>query len=220
MTPATPARPSGAHYVYTELKRRIMTLELEPGERLYEPGLAASLEVSRTPLREAIRRLTSENLLEQQTTGGVVVRSLNAKEIAELYDVRASLEALMAREAATRVKPEDVAAMQGIVDRNAALVGFAEDAMMTGKSLHDYIARVADNGWAIRLHDQVSDQMVRYRRVTNSTQTRRDAALTEHRDIFAAVSSGEPDAAAELAFAHVVAARDEALRAIKEELQT
>ncbi len=214
MTPQ-PTRTSGAHSVYTELKRRIMNLELEPGERLYEPALAASLEVSRTPLREAIRRLTSENLLEQQPTGGVVVPRLDSREIEELYDVRASLEGLMAREASRRATKSDLAALENILARNAAMVRFADDAMDLGKQLHDAIADIASNRWAIRLHNQIADQMVRYRVVTNSSQERRDAALQEHRDICAAVASGDEDRAATVAFEHVLAARDQALRAVE-----
>ena len=100
-----PARNTGAHVVYAELKRQILTLELKPGERIYEPAMAAALQVSRTPLREAIRRLISENLLEQQPTGGVLVpilgvapgtvdnihrrklvRVKTARVVAEVYD--------------------------------------------------------------------------------------------------------------------------------------
>ena len=207
-------RYSGAQAVYAELKRRIMSLELEPGERLYEPALAEALAVSRTPLREAIRRLTAENLLEQQPTGGVVVPRLDPREIAELYDVRASLEGLMAREAARRATKDDLAGLDDLLARNAAMVGFAGDAMDLGKQLHDAVARIAANSWAIRLHEQIDDQMVRYRVVTNSTQARRDAALEEHRDICAAVASGDQERAATVAFDHVLSARDQALRAL------
>jgi DNA-binding GntR family transcriptional regulator len=212
---AQATRYSGAQAVYAELKRRIMSLELAPGERLYEPALADALEVSRTPLREAIRRLTAENLLEQQPTGGVVVPRLDPREIAELYDVRASLEALMAREATRLATKDDRAALDAVLARNAALVGFADDAMDLGKQIHDAIGRIAANGWAIRLHEQIDDQMVRYRVVTNSTQERRDAALREHRDICAAVASGDHERAATVAFDHVLAARDQALRALE-----
>jgi DNA-binding GntR family transcriptional regulator len=207
-------RASGAHFVYTELKRQILSLELEPGQRLYEPALAASLEVSRTPLREAIRRLLSENLLTQQPTGGVVVPALEPSEIAELYEVRASLEALMARTACVKATPDDIRRITSIVEQNAALVGFAEEAMRLGQSLHAAIGSIADNGWALRLHEQVTNQMDRYRHFTNSTQQRREAALDEHRAIVDALAGDDPDRASGLAFAHVLAARDEALRAL------
>ena len=210
-------RVTGAYFVYAELKRRVLSLELEPGQRLYEPALTKELEVSRTPLREAVRRLISENLLEQQPTGGVVVPQLDRRAIVELYNVRAAIEGLMASEATARATAADIEAMEGIVARNAALVGFAEDAMNLGTRLHETIAETADNTWAIRLHTQVSDQIQRYRPVTNKTQLRREAALAEHRAIVAAIAAGNAAVASQTAYEHVVAARDEALRAVPSE---
>ena len=218
MTETSRARPSGAHFVYLELKRRILDLELKPGERLYEPGLAAELQVSRTPLREAVRKLMAENLLEQQPTGGVLVPQLDTRDISELYDVRASLEGLMAAEATKKATTRQLDELQGLLDRNAALVTFAEDAMNAGASIHAKIGEIADNSWATRLHGQVTSQMRRYKMYTNHTQARRDQALAEHGAICAAVAAGDPRRTAELAFDHVIAARDEALRAISGQL--
>ncbi|MFD7075495.1 GntR family transcriptional regulator [Nocardioides sp. NPDC059952] len=214
MAPKTQTRMSGAHLVYLELKRRILDLELAPGERLFEPALSAELKVSRTPVREAVRRLIAENLLEQQPTGGVVVPDRGEHEVAELYDVRASLEALMAATAARRATETDHAQLRSLVERNAALVGFADDAMSTGKAIHTEIARIADNGWALRLHEQISNQLQRYRMYTNHTQRRRDEALAEHEELVDAVTGGDADRASHLAFVHVTHARDEAIRAI------
>jgi DNA-binding GntR family transcriptional regulator len=220
MSEASRMRTSGAHFVYLELKRRILDLELKPGERLYEPGLAADLEVSRTPLREAVRKLMAENLLEQQPTGGVVVPQLDARDISELYDVRAALEGLMAAEASKRATPTQLEELQGLVDRNAALVTFADDAMHAGASFHAKIGQIADNTWAARLHEQVTNQMRRYKMYTNHTQARRDQALAEHHTICAAIASGDPRKSGDLAFEHVVGARDVALRAISSHLTT
>lgn len=208
------ARNTGAHYVYGELKRRILDLELKPGERLYEPAMAAALRVSRTPLREAIRRLISESLLEQQPTGGVVVPALDETVISELYSVRAALESLMAREACAKATKADIEALEGIVERNAALVHFADETMKHGTALHAKIASIAGNSWARRFHDQISSQMERYRYFTNNAQQRRDVALAEHRVLLDAIAGGDPEEAARIAFSHVIGAKDEALRAI------
>lgn len=208
------SRNTGAHLVYGELKRRILSLELKPGERIYEPAMATALQVSRTPLREAIRRLISESLLEQQPTGGVLVPVLDEGVITELYGVRAALESLMAREACANATPADIANLEGIVERNAAMVMFADEAMKYGMALHTAIAAIAGNSWAQRFHEQVSSQMERYRHFTNSTQERRDQALAEHRILVDAVASGKPEAAAKIAFDHVVGARDAAVRAV------
>jgi DNA-binding GntR family transcriptional regulator len=208
------SRNTGAHLVYSELKRRILSLELEPGERIFEPAMAASLQVSRTPLREAIRRLISESLLEQQTTGGVFVPALDAMAISELYDVRAAIESLMAREACMKASPADIARLEGIVELNAAMVQFVDESMKHGKAIHAAIADIAANSWAQRFHGQISSQMQRYRHFTNNTHERRQLAVHEHGILVRAVASGEPEEAAKIAFDHVIGARDEALRAI------
>lgn len=208
------ARNTGAHFVYGELKRQILSLELKPGERIYEPAMATALQVSRTPLREAIRRLISESLLEQQPTGGVLVPLLDQAVISELYDVRAAMESLMTREACVRATAADIETLEGIVERNAAMVKFADEAMKHGTSLHAAIAGIAGNSWAQRFHDQISSQMERYRHFTNNTQERRDQALSEHRILVEAVAADKPEEAAKIAFDHVIGARDEALRAI------
>ncbi|WP_298591500.1 GntR family transcriptional regulator [uncultured Kocuria sp.] len=214
MTQSKAVRTSGAQLVYAELKRRILELEIEPGTRLYEPGLATELQVSRTPLREAVRLLLAENLLDSLPTGGVVVPKLEAKEIAELYEVRASLESLMAAQACKVATTDDIASLEALLERNAALVHFAEDAMQVGGDIHARINTIAGNSWAIRFHEQIGNQMQRYRAYTNRTQERRDTALAEHRQLVAAIAAGDPTHARDLAFDHVLGARDEAIGAI------
>lgn len=209
-------RNTGAHLVYSELKRRILELELKPGTRIYEPAMATALQVSRTPLREAIRRLISESLLEQQATGGVVVPALDERAVSELYDVRAALESLMAREACVRSTDEDIEKLQGILERNAAMVGFADEAMRYGVALHSTIASIAGNSWAQRFHEQIGSQVERYRYFTNNSAERREEALADHRLLVEAIAARQPDKAAKIAFDHVIGARDETLRMISD----
>ena len=212
--PGATTRNTGADFVYDELKRQIISLELKPGERVYEPAMASALQVSRTPLREAIRRLISESLLEQQRTGGVLVPALDEAAISELYEVRAAMESLMARNACLKATQADIDALEAILERNAAMVGFADEAMKQGMALHGKIAGIAGNSWARRFHDQISNQMERYRHFTNSTQERRDQALAQHRRLVEAVAAGDPDQAARIEFDHVMGARDAAVRAM------
>ena len=207
-------RMSGGEAVYAELKKRILSLELPPGARLKEVDLADQLQVSRTPLREAIKLLLAEDLLEQLPAGGVVVPTLAIRDIEELYTCRAALEAIQAAEAARKAGAADLTAMNAIVERNALLVGFADDAMELGHSLHARIGVIADNTWANRLHQQVDGHMSRYRTLTNSTQERREEALADHRAIVAAIAAREPDLAGRLARDHVLAAREQAIRVI------
>ena len=207
-------RATGSQLVYAELRRRILELELAPGQRLYEPELAATLQVSRTPLREALRLLQAEDLVDQLPTGGMVVRPLSAADIEELYGVRAVLEGLMAAEAARRMTNEDADSLTHLVDRNARLVGHPGDAMRAGHDFHLKIAEVAGHGWASRLHEQVDGHMSRYRPFTNESRQRRSDALDEHRAILVALVDRDVCAARDRAETHVLAARDVALDAI------
>jgi DNA-binding GntR family transcriptional regulator len=142
------------------------------------------------------------------------VPALDDAAISELYDVRAAIESLMAREACAKATASDIEVLRSILELNTATVAFAEEAMKHGEALHMAIARIAGNSWARRFHDQVSSHMQRYRHYTNNTQERRDQALADHRILVEAVASGKPEEAARIAFEHVIGARDEALRAI------
>src|SRR5680860_299472 len=208
-------RVSGGEVVYAELKRRILSLELAPGQRLKEAELAEGLEVSRTPLREAIKLLLADDLLEQLPTGGVVVPKLAVRDIDELYTCRAALEAEQAADATRKATAAELSILTATVARNALLVEFADDAMEVGHSLHQMISDIADNTWAMRLHQQVDGHMARYRKLTNSTQERRNQALQEHRNIVDAITAGEPEMAAQVARDHVLAARDQAMSVIQ-----
>lgn len=207
-------RASGGQVVYNELRRRILSLELKPGERLYESRLSEELQVSRTPLREAIRLLISENLLEQLPTGGAFVPQLSEQEIEELYDVRRVLEGLATSQAALRRSDSDIERLSELVRRNEALVSFPSDARDAGSALHDAILEIAGNEWLRTLDRQISTHMVRYRSVTNQSQERRSAALAEHQEILKSIVSGDPQKARSIAEHHVSAAKDVALEGV------
>ncbi|MDT0213640.1 FCD domain-containing protein [Rothia sp. ARF10] len=207
-TNASPRRRSGAQFVYEELLARIQDMRLEPGRRLNETELATSLGVSRTPLREALRLLLAEELLEQLPTGGMVVRRLTPRDAAELYAVRARLEGLVAAAAAERAEPGDVERLTALLHRNEALAGLADGAMESGHAIHVELERIADHAWASRVLAQIEGQLARYRRFSNASPERREAALAEHRGIIEAVAAGDPAAAGTRAEEHVLAARE------------
>ncbi|GGB85390.1 GntR family transcriptional regulator [Knoellia flava TL1] len=207
-TNPSPRRRSGAQFVYEELLDRIQDMRLEPGRRLNEAELATSLGVSRTPLREALRLLLAEELLEQLPTGGMVVRRLTPRDAAELYAVRARLEGLVAAAAAERAEPADVDRLMALLHRNEALAGLANGAMESGHAIHVELERIADHAWASRVLAQIEGQLARYRRFSNASPERREAALAEHRSIIEAVAAGDPALAGALAEEHVLAARE------------
>ncbi|HJW63580.1 MAG TPA: GntR family transcriptional regulator [Actinomycetes bacterium] len=199
-------RASGAQLVYGELRERILDLRLEPGARLHEAELAAELAVSRTPLREALRMLLAEDLVEQLPTGGTVVRRLDLQDMRELYAVRAALEGLAVREACQRLTWADLEALEGLVERMRLLVDHPAELTRLGGEFHARIATIAGNRRCEQLLRQLDGHMRRYRALTSRRQPRRLAALEDHRALFEALRARDPDAAERTVRDHVMAA--------------
>lgn len=104
---------------YDSVRTAIFAGKFRPGDRLLEAELAASLGVSRTPLREALQRLEAEGLLTAAPRRGLVVTELEGEEIAGLYAVREVLEGLAGRMAAQHASSAEIGAMRDVLDRQA-----------------------------------------------------------------------------------------------------
>jgi DNA-binding GntR family transcriptional regulator len=199
-------RASGAQLVHAELRERILNLSLEPGARLHEAELAAELAVSRTPLREALRMLLAEDLVEQLPTGGMLVRRLDLQDMRELYAVRAALEGLAVREACRRLTEADLAALGELVERMRLLVDHPAELTRLGGEFHARIAAIAGNRRCQQLLGQLHNHMRRYHALTSRREPRRRAALEDHRALYEALRVRDPVAAERTVRAHVLAA--------------
>jgi len=199
-------RVSGAQLVYGELRERILNLRLEPGTRLHEAELAAELAVSRTPLREALRMLLAEDLVEQLPTGGMLVRRLDLQDMRELYSVRAALEGLAVREACRRLGEADLEALGRLVEQMRLLVDHPAELTRLGEEFHARIAAIAGNRRCEQLLRQLHGHMRRYRVLSSRREPRRLAALEDHQALFEALRARDPDAAERTVRDHVMAA--------------
>jgi DNA-binding GntR family transcriptional regulator len=199
-------RVSGAQLVSSELRERILNLRLEPGTRLHEAELAAELAVSRTPLREALRMLLAEDLVEQLPTGGMLVRRLDLQDMRELYSVRAALEGLAVREACRRLGEADLEALGRLVEQMRLLVDHPAELTRLGGEFHARIAAIAGNRRCEQLLRQLHGHMRRYHALSSRREPRRRAALEDHRALFEALRARDPDAAEQTVRDHVLAA--------------
>ncbi|MGO3485232.1 MAG: GntR family transcriptional regulator, partial [Cellulosimicrobium funkei] len=125
-------RQSGARAVYDLLRGRIIDGSLAPDARLTEPVLSAELGVSRTPVREALRLLQAEALVVELPTGGVRVAPLDLADARRVYDVRARLEGLLARDACERATPDDVARLARLVTLMDAVRDHEDEVLRIG----------------------------------------------------------------------------------------
>jgi DNA-binding GntR family transcriptional regulator len=162
--------------------------------------------VSRTPLREALRMLLAEDLVEQLPTGGTVVRRLDLQDMRELYAVRAALEGLAVREACQRLTGADLEALEGLVERMRLLVDHPAELTRLGGEFHARIAAIAGNRRCEQLLRQLHGHMRRYHVLSSRRRPRRRAALEDHRALFEALRARDPDTAERTVRDHVMAA--------------
>jgi DNA-binding GntR family transcriptional regulator len=189
--------------VYEHLKLEIVQGRLPGGERLAEENIAASLGVSRTPVREAVQRLAQDGFVELIPNKGARVRSLSSQEIIQTYAVREALEGLAARLAAEHRDAKDLDRLVKTLAQLERLPS-TDYAAQTAADLefHAAIASASKNvvlQASLRgLRDTIARAKVITRKTNQATQTK-----LEHQAILKQIQNGDADAAEESARAHV-----------------
>lgn len=196
---------------YARVRDLIVAGEYEAGARLAELPLAAALSMSRTPVREALRRLESDGLV-RSTGRGVVVAALDERRLEEAYQVRAALEGLTAELAAGRqregrIAPAELAELRRIeaATADATARGELDTAVERNRAFHRHIAVLAANETALAALDRLWDQMAVSIRASLTPVDRREEATREHRDLADAIERGDAERAARAARHHVLA---------------
>ncbi|MCX4810296.1 GntR family transcriptional regulator [Streptomyces sp. NBC_01239] len=203
MSSMTKIEPLGAvrERVLANLRQEIIAGRLGPGDRLVERELAERFGVSRVPVREAIRALVAEGFVHFETPRRAVVRPLTPNDVQELFELREALEVYAAGLAASRATPEELAEVAELLDRAAAATeaGDAEVITDINSRLHDSIVTMAGNTLLTAALEPVAGRL--------RWMTRRNEEwpqlLVEHRELYEAIASGDPDRARAHALAHV-----------------
>jgi DNA-binding GntR family transcriptional regulator len=205
-----------ADAVYEALRQSILDGELSPGQRLRSDALANDLNVSRTPVREALRKLEAEGLVDASRSG-LVVRQLTEEDVTEIFVLREALEGMAARlaaEHATRAELDELRALVEDMETVAAGGDIAALRELTGE-FHRQVCRASHNK---RLMQSLQGLLDHVRQAQSSTlymQGRPAEALQEHRRLLQAIASRDPDLAETLARDHrrkTLALRREMLR--------
>ncbi|HZO62261.1 MAG TPA: GntR family transcriptional regulator [Gaiellaceae bacterium] len=191
--------------VYDHLRTEILAGRLEPGAELAEVALAEQLGVSRGPLREAIGRLATEGLVTVRPRRGAVVSPLSREEFLELYQVREALERMAVKLAVPRLEPDDVAALQGLIDEMAAHAG-RDDVAAFFEANGAFHARLVDASGNVKLRElyrQQVDQLSRYRTQSLQLRGNMQRSIAEHAAILRAARRGDAERAAHLMSEHI-----------------
>jgi DNA-binding GntR family transcriptional regulator len=203
----TPPRQD-AESIYEELRAEIAAGTLPAGSPVREVALATRFGVSRTPVREALRRLQHDRLLVPGARG-LHVREVDPQEVVQVYDMRILLEAEAAREAARAHMAADVVRLEGLLARDRALVD-PPDALraQTNTEFHAAVWQATHNRVLQDLLERLTVHLVRTPHSTLSAPGRWEEALDEHEQVLRAVADGDGDAAAAVAAEHMRRARE------------
>lgn len=203
---------SASELAFRAVWQRISHGAIEPGALLTEERLAASLSISRTPLREAVRRLEDLGLVEREASRGLRVTPLSMREMLELSATRAAIEGTLVAAAANRIRAGEAVPtrLEAIHDRLQRVVRVrdAELALAIGREFHEEIRRLAANRSAGRFHDQLLLAFERYRHLAAHAPGRPELVFAEHEAILAALRDGDAVAADALMRRHIAQARD------------
>ncbi len=187
----------------------ILEGELAPGSRIIETRVARELGVSQAPVREALRDLTTLGVVEMQPYRGASVRQPSKTDLVEAMEVRAELEALAARQAATKITPEILEELQELIDQmhDLAEAGDAHGHALNNTAFHGTVVRASGNKTLIRTWSMLEPYARTY--VTAMVPGTDLVWLGDrHLAILDALRAGDPDQAAETMRTHAREAED------------
>lgn len=199
-----------ATLVQQELQRRILEGDLMPGDKLNEEAVAAALQVSRGPVREAFRALQAAGLLRTEKNRGVFVREVSLAEADEIYEVRAGLDELIGRLAAERAEPRDVRELRALLRdmKRAARSRSVDEYYPLNVRFHERIAQITGNTTLLATYRRLVNELHLYRRETLARNSASFPASTrEHAAIVDALEAGDGDRASQLLYRHAMESR-------------
>ena len=206
-----------ADQIFLEIENNILTGAYAIGEVFTEIALSEKLNVSRTPIREAIRRLEQERLVDV-TKKGIVIMGISQKDISDMYEVRLRIEGLASRWAAKTISEEGKIELREIVELQEFYTSKkdVDNIKNMDSKFHEI---VYNNCGSIVLADilhQIHKKMMKYRKASVSNNERAFQSTKEHREILDAILAGNGDLAEKLTVEHVKNAKRNIEKSVKE----
>ncbi len=200
-----PRTATAASKIYSDLRTELVSLERRPGEAISEAQIAVSYGVSRTPVREAILKLSDEGLLEIYPQSGIFVSRIPIAALPEAIIIRKALEETTARMAAERATSSQILALRSVLERQreACAAGDSETFHQADELFHATVADVAGYPGIWKFIQQVKVHVDRYRRLTLPQQGRISKVIAEHEAVLTAIEAHDPERARRAMEAHL-----------------
>ncbi|UOE56197.1 GntR family transcriptional regulator [Bacillus sp. CMF12] len=210
------ARISAKDIAYSELKKRIINCSFKPGQPIIEDELASELEISRTPLREALQRLELEELVVRQPNGRLKVAPVSKQEVKELFLVRSMLEGVVVVEAIENITEKEIRHLSYLVKmlKETSREGNYEDVNHFGSQFHISLYDLCDNKTVVKILYQLNDRITRYRRLAHFVDTKKTS--DEHEVILEYIIKKDKVNAELTIKNHVLDSLEQALEIVKQ----
>jgi len=215
-----PGSRGRSNWAYERLHEAIREGALEPGQRLMEIEISAWLRISRTPVREAMRRLLSEGLLEHAANGGLAVTLYDLGAISEFYDTRERLEGAAAAMAAQHADPTELRILSALLDAMRALPADPRAHARENQAFHEQIYRAAHNRFLLKSLRALLNFVPLLGRTTYHAANRIGEAEREHAEIVDAILARDPARAEHAARQHIRHAYNSRVRVVTEDVRT
>lgn len=203
--------------VFKTLRQAILKGELKPGERLMEIALAEKLGVSRTPIREAIRKLELEGLVIMIPRRGAQVANITESDLNDVLEVRIGLENMAIDKACSLMSEKD---LEELCQAGKHFEKIMEEGDLTKLAeadveFHEIIYRSSSNKRLMQLLNNLREQIYRYRMEYLKDEPTRILLVNEHREIYEAIKSKDAQRAKEVTFKHIENQREAIIRSIR-----
>lgn len=177
--------------VYDTLKQMIIDGVIKPGERIIETEYSNKFQISRTPIREAIRMLELEGLVESQTTGGVIVKTLTSEEISEIYKIRIALESLIIEEIIKKITSQDIKKLERILKntKKAFEIKDIEKVFSLFTEFNQTLYDIAALPKVTTMINNINLYLKRFRKLSIDNPSRKEDAFEDHIQILEAIKN-------------------------------
>jgi DNA-binding GntR family transcriptional regulator len=205
--------------VLDAIREAIINGDLKPRERLMEIQMAEELGVSRTPIREALRKLELEGFIVMIPRKGAYVADISFKDIADVYEIRAALEGLAAALAAERITDEELDEMERyLVGKAEAIANNDMDKLVdVDTRFHELIYQASRNERLSNIISNLREQIQRCRTTSLSVPGRMQQSMQEHRAIVEAIQARDSQLARQMAQDHIENAENIMMESLKKE---
>ncbi|MBA3504207.1 MAG: GntR family transcriptional regulator [Betaproteobacteria bacterium] len=202
----------------SQLREDILHGRLRAGDRLKLADLARRYRTGYMPVREALRELQGQRLVEMSPNCGARVRGVDVQRVRNMFDVRIALEAMLARRAAERIRPSDIDRLHTVQKKLELSVQRHEyrAALVANHDFHRLVGEVADNDEALDILDMQWRLIPALWRSVGYARARFAAVISDHRQIIEALARRDQEASADITMSHAARARNDLLACLED----